>query len=199
MTRHNFSLGIFLLLVFAACGPKVETVEMKNDFGQTERYQRRKKDFAKEGLYQRFHQEGYLIEEAQFVNDTMHGVRKMFYQNGKLERTEDYKHGILHGLLVLYYENGQKQLEQAYVQGVLQGLSTKWYKSGVLSEKVNMRNNEENGPFTEWHENGNLKAEGFYLDGDNEHDTLKLYDTLGQLERRMVCHKGACSTIWLRE
>ncbi|MEQ1744251.1 MAG: toxin-antitoxin system YwqK family antitoxin [Saprospiraceae bacterium] len=199
MTRSKFSLGIFLLVALAACGPNVETVEMKNDFGQTERYQRRKKDFAKEGLYQRFHETGYLIEEAHFVNDTIHGERKQFYPNGKMERTEAYERGTLHGPMVLYYENGQIQLEQSYVHGVLQGLSTKWYKSGVVSEKVAMRDNEENGPFTEWYENGNLKAEGFYLNGDNEHDTLKLYDTLGQLERRMVCHEGACHTIWKRE
>ena len=186
-------------LAISACGPTVETVEVKNEFDQMERYQRRTGDFAKEGLFQRFHQTGYLLEEAHYTNDSLHGEHTMFFPNGKPERQETYLHGVLHGPVVLYYVNGQKQLEQEYVNGVLQGLSTKWYKSGALMEKVTMRDNEENGLFTEWYENGRLKAEGFYLEGDNEHDTLKLYDTLGQLERRMLCQRGACRTIWKRE
>lgn len=182
-------------LTMASCGPNIETVEVKNEHDQTERYQRRTKDFAKEGLCQRFHPTGHLLEEAHYANDTLHGVRKMFFPNGKTQLEESYRHGVLHGPVVLFYDNGQKQLEQEYVEGVLQGLSTKWYKSGMLMEKVTLRDNEENGPFTEWYENGRLKAEGFYLEGDNEHDTLKLYDTLGQLERRMLCQRGACRTI----
>lgn len=199
MATYKFLAVLLLVSCMTACGPDVETVEVKNEFDQKERYQRRAKDFAKEGLYQRFHQSGYLLEEAHYANDSLHGTRATFFPNGKREREETYRHGVLHGPLVLYYENGQKQLEQEYAQGVLQGLSTKWYPSGKMQEKVTMRDNEENGPFTEWYENGNLKAEGFYLEGDNEHDTLKLYDTLGQLERRMLCQRGACRTIWKRE
>lgn len=199
MAALRFPTILLLFVLVSACGPKVETVEVRNEFDQKERYQRRTKDFAKEGLYQRYHQTGYLLEEAQYANDSLHGIRATFFPNGKREREETYHHGVLHGPVTLYYENGQKQLEQEYVQGVLQGLSTKWYKSGKMMEKVTMRDNEENGPFTEWYENGNLKAEGFYLEGDNEHDTLKLYDTLGQLERRMLCQSGACRTIWKRE
>lgn len=187
------------VLTLAACQSDVETVEVKNEFNQTERYERRKKDFAKHGLYQRYHEDGHLLEEARFVNDTLDGERRFFYPNGQVERTENFLRGVHHGPVVLHYENGQKQLEQAFNHGVLEGLSTKWYPSGTLMEKVTLRDNEENGPFTEWYENGNLKAEGTYLNGDNEHDTLKLYDTSGQLERIMMCQRGACSTIWKKK
>ena len=121
------STAIFVLFLFlVACQAEVETVEIKNEFNQTERFERRKKDFAKHGAYQRFHEDGHLLEEAQFANDTLHGTRKFFFPNGQLERTETFQRGLHHGPVVLYYENGQKQLEQTYMSGVLEGISTKW-------------------------------------------------------------------------
>lgn len=184
------------LLLFSACQPDIETVETRDEHGRLERYQRRKKDFAKEGLYQRFHEKGYLMEEARYTNDSLDGERKFFYPNGTVESIEHFRRGVYDGKYQKFYENGQLQLEQEYAAGVLQGLSTAWYPNGVLKEKVTLRDNEENGPFTEWYENGNLKAAGIYRDGDNEQDSLKLYDTLGQLDRVLWCQMGACRTVW---
>ena len=48
----------------------------------------------------------------------------------------------------------------------------------------------------EYFRNGNLKAEGSYLDGDNEHGLLKLYDETGRLIRKMECEQGVCRTFW---
>ncbi len=190
---------VWLLLFLTACESNVETVENRNAFGHLERYQRRKKDFAKEGLYQRFHEKGYLIEEAHYRHDTLDGERKFFYASGQVESVEHFRKGVFHGKYQRYYESGQLQLEQAFVDGVLQGISTAWYPNGKIKEKVTLRDNEENGPFTEWYENGQLKAEGAYLDGENEHGLLKLYDTLGQLERTLECQMGACRTTWVRK
>lgn len=198
---HKKWLPATVLLFFfvLACQSDLETVETQNAFGQKERYQRRKKDFAKEGLYERFHPDGYKLEEAHFKNDTLDGERKLFYSNGQVERVEHYRAGIFHGAFQQFYENGQIQLEQTFADGYLEGLSTAWYPNGTLKEKVTLRANEENGPFTEWYENGKLKAEGNYIDGDNEDGTLKLYDTLGQLERVLECQRGACRTTWVKE
>ena len=82
---------------------------------------------------------------------------------------------------------------------MLEGIGTAWYPNGQMKEKVTFSNNEENGAFEEWYENGKLKATGNYLDGDNEDGTLKLYDTLGQLERILECQRGACRTTWERK
>ncbi len=202
MPNFRFWLGgavILLTLLQTACQPNMETVENRDANGRLERFQRRKKDFAKEGLYQRFHEDGHLIEEAHYVNDSLDGERKFFYPNGAVESIEHYRRGIIHGPYQKFYESGQLEIEQAYVDGVLQGLSTAWYKNGVVKEKVTLRDNEENGPFTEWFENGRLKAEGNYVDGDNEDGTLKLYDTLGQLERILECQRGVCHTTWVKE
>ncbi|MCC6463129.1 MAG: toxin-antitoxin system YwqK family antitoxin [Saprospiraceae bacterium] len=184
--------------LFAACQSNIETVENRDAFNRLERFERRKKDFAREGLYQRFHEKGYLLEEAHYLNDSLEGERKYFYPNGKTERVEHYARGIIHGPFLQYYDDGQLQLQQTFANGVLQGLSTSWYPNGAIKEKVTLADNEENGPFTEWYENGKIKAEGNYLDGDNEDGELKLYDTLGQLERVLKCQRGACQTQWTR-
>lgn len=64
-------------------------------------------------------------------------------------------------------------------------------------EEVMFADNEENGPFTEYHKNGSLKAEGNYLNGDNEHGLLKLYNEEGELVRKMQCDSGICQTTWV--
>jgi len=187
-----------LLIFQSACQSNVETIENRDEYGRLERFQRRKKDFAKEGLYQRFHPDGYLIEEAQYSNDSLDGARKFFFPNGAVESVQHYRRGVIHGKYQKFYESGQLEIEQDYTNGVLEGLSKAWYKNGVHKEQVTLRGNEENGPFIEWYENGNLKAEGSYLDGDNEDGVLKLYDTLGQLERTLECQRGVCHTTWAR-
>ncbi len=196
MRSFHFFL-VFLLL--STCVGDVETVEVRNEHGELERFARHKKDYARHGLYQRFDAQGHLREEAHYERDTLHGTRTLFYPNGQPEMVEHYRRGIHHGPVVLYFENGQKHLEQTFENGKLQGLSLRWYPNGVLREQVTLRDNEENGPFTEWYENGRLKAQGTYLEGDNEHDTLRLYDINGQLERLMWCQRGRCRTLWRRD
>jgi len=193
------ALGVFVLFqIFCKQNP-LETVENRDAEGRLERWQRRKTDFAKEGLYQRFAANGILLEEANYVNDTLEGERKYFYPNGTVESIERYRRGQYHGKYQKFYENGQLQIEQEFVNGTMQGLSLRYYPNGVLEEKVTIRDNEENGPFWEYWENGNLKTEGNYApseDGNLEQGELKEYDESGQLVRIAHCDKGVCPTRW---
>jgi len=75
----------------------------------------------------------------------------------------------------------------------------RYYDSGELMEIVNFVENEENGPFVEYYKNGNKKATGNYLDGDNEHGELELFDEQGELIKKMNCNKGICRTSWTKE
>ena len=186
------------LTLFNACS-NVETVEIRDEQGRLERYQRNKKDYAKEGLYQKFHPNGTLLQEAYYVHDTLHGERKFFYENGVVETVEHLRNGVYDGKFQHFYPNGVLQVEQQYVNGALQGLSIRYYKNGVVEEKVTLRDNEEDGPFTEYYENGNLKAEGAYRPGEDgpvEQGELKEYDESGQLVRIADCNKGFCLTKW---
>ncbi|MBV6440436.1 MAG: toxin-antitoxin system YwqK family antitoxin [Haliscomenobacteraceae bacterium CHB4] len=203
MRNTRFSLfaatGLLVLFQTFCTENPVETVESRDAEGQLERYQRRKRDYAKEGLYQRFSADGKLREEAHYVNDTLDGERKYFFPNGTVESIEHYRRGQYHGKYQKFYESGQLYIEQEFVDGAMQGFSLGYYPNGVLKEKVTIRDNEENGPFWEYWENGNLKAEGNYAPDEDEsleQGELKEYDENGQIIRIADCNKGVCLTRW---
>lgn len=192
-----FLLLAFLALCFACTGNPLETIETKDDQGRVERYQRRTKDFAKAGLYQKFHPNGKVYQEAHYTNDTLDGECRYFRADGSLETVERYAHGLLQGKYEGYYENNQLRIEQMYVNGALEGWSMAYYPNGKMKEKVMLRNNEEDGPFTEYHENGQPKAEGRYTpgaDGPLEQGELKEYNEQGVLVRVANCVDGVCLT-----
>jgi len=197
--KQPWIAAALLLLLAAGCKSKVEQVENIDSYGYTERYQRSKEDFAKQGLYQKFDEQGQLIEEAMYLDDTLNGLRVLYYETGDTQIVETYQGGIFEGPYRLYYESGQLNLSGGYVANEMTGDWSRYYENGQLMERVRFESNAENGPFIEYYENGNLKAEGAYLNGDNEHGLLKLYDEQGELKRKMNCEHGICRTIWKRE
>jgi antitoxin component YwqK of YwqJK toxin-antitoxin module len=183
----------------AAASAGLEVVEQVDDYGYTERFQRRIADGVREGRYQRIGPVGIVEEEAFYVADTLHGARILFYSSGDTLSIEHYQRGDFEGPYRQYYENGQLQLAGQYEANKATGKWYQYYDSGELMEIVTFEDNVENGPFVEYFRNGNLKAEGSYLDGDNEHGLLKLYDETGMLIRKMECEQGVCRTIWRAE
>ena len=191
---------LFTIALLAGCNyfSATEIAETRDEQGRLERYERRKKDFAKEGLYQKFHANNAVAIEARYVNDTLHGERKFFYPNGAVESIENFVHGEFHGPYKHFYENGTLQLEQIFVKGALQGLSKTYYQNGSLADQVTLVNNEEDGPFVEFYENGIKKAEGFYTPGEDgplEQGELKEFNEAGELIRTANCKDGRCETI----
>ena len=201
--RVSTSLLAFLMLIFlTACGEdaKLETVENKNDAGIViEKFTRNKEDFAKEGKYEAFFDNGKLSMEANYVHDTLDGVRKIFNENGHVETIENYKNGSFSGLYQNFYPNGQVKFEGTYTDNVMGGIWKGYYESGKLKEEVTMADNDENGPFKEYHENGQIATEGNYLNGPFEKGELKIYDENGELTTRKICHLGICRDIWTKE
>jgi antitoxin component YwqK of YwqJK toxin-antitoxin module len=198
----HFYLFFCGLVALTACTADHETVDAKDDQGRPIHYVRRKKDFAKDGLYQRFLESGSIAEEAEYANDTLNGFRKYYYPNGTLESVEHFRRGNYHGKYQKYYPDGKLQIDQEFVEGALQGLSLSYYPNGTLKEKVTLKDNDENGPFFEYYENGNLKTEGNYLPGEDlplEEGPLKEYDENGQLVRIADCKAGRCTTQWKKE
>lgn len=203
MLKVPFSLtaagALFFLFLTSCAENNLETVENRDADGRLERWQRNKKDFSKEGLYQRFYPDGTLAEEAHFMHDSLEGEHKYFYKNGSIESLEHYRNGTFHGKYLKYSEDGKLMLEQEYVNGVMQGFSVAYYPGGVLKEKYTMRDNDENGPFWEYYENGRLHWEGTFgpgKDGSAEQGELKEYDETGQLIRIADCTDGRCPTRW---
>jgi antitoxin component YwqK of YwqJK toxin-antitoxin module len=200
------ALMCFLLMWTLSCQffSPVEVVENKDERGQKERFERRKKDYARTGRYEKFYADGKKYIEATYVNDSLDGERRFFYPNGNIESVETYQRGVFHGPYRHYYETGTLQLEQVYVKGVLQGISKRYYPNGQVQDEVMLVNNEENGVFIEYYENGNKKAEGYYTPGDEsggpwEQGELKEYDEAGTLMRIANCRDGRCETTWRKD
>lgn len=198
-------LVLFMLLLVFSCARKVETVETKNEFGYTIKYSRNKTDYAKQGNYTSFYPTGKKYEEANYVDDTLHGERKLYFESGALEVEEHYDMGNFISPYKRFFENGKIQQEGSYVNNVATGEWKKYYENGQLEEVVTLKDNEENGPFQEYYENGNLKAEGAYKGFDEdasrprEDGLLKLYNEDGTLIKKMNCTLGICRTIWTLE
>ena len=123
----------------------------------------------------------------------------MYHANGDTLLVETYANGAFEGAYRQYYENGILQLQGQFVNNMATGEWRQYYDSGELMEIVTFAENAENGPFSEYFPNGNLKAEGAYLNGDNEHGELKLYNEQGVLVRKMDCDEGVCRTVWSAE
>lgn len=179
-----------------ACGESLEEVETTDEFGYTERYTRRKSDYAREGLLRRFDSKGQLVEEAQYENDTLNGLRILYFPGQDTQTVETYRRGQFEGPWRTYYENGVLKLEGVYENNTMSGEWRAYYDTGELAEIVTFQNNEENGPFVEFYRNGNKKAEGGYLNGDYEHGLLQEYNEEGELIRKANCEHGICRTIW---
>lgn len=174
-----------------------ETVEREDDYGNLERYSRRKNDYARQGIFSKFDKEGRLLEQAQYENDTLNGLRVLFFEEtGDTNVVETYSRGRFHGPYRVYYPGGKIELLANYSNNVMEGEVKKYYETGELMEIVTFQDNEENGPFKEYYTNGNLKTEGFYMKGDNEHGLLKMFNEAGELVKTMNCQHGVCRTIW---
>ncbi|GIV31338.1 MAG: hypothetical protein KatS3mg029_0689 [Saprospiraceae bacterium] len=193
---RNLLCTLCAVLTLAACS-NLETVETRDDLGRlTERFTVNKETGAREGKYQAFYPDGALKEEAWYRNGSLHGVRKRFYENGNLDFLETYVNGHFEGLYQKYYPNGQLANEGQYIADEMTGTWRRWYESGELMEEVHFEHNLENGPYRFYHKNGQISTEGTFIQGDNDHGELLLYDEQGRLIEKMYCYWGVCATTW---
>lgn len=192
------SFVVWLLVSCSSPSPErlLETVDTVDEYGYTIRIQRRKDNKQRQGLYARIAPGGTLVEEAYYEEDSLQGLRILYYESGDTHIVETYRSGLFEGPFREYYEDGKLMQKGVYKNNEMDGEWTSYYPGGQISEVVNFKGNEENGPFIQYYPNGNIKAEGSYLNGDNEHGELKLYNEEGQHVRTMLCEEGRCRTSW---
>ncbi len=190
---------IAIVIALLGCASSVEEVTVTNSEQEyTETFAVNKGTNVKNGPYTKKTLNGDLIEEAVYVNGKMEGVQKI-YERNRLYSVSHFKNGQYQGKYETYYPSGQINVEGDYVDNVMHGKWKVYYQTGQIKEVVTFANNEENGPFVEFYPNGNVKAEGEYLNGDNEHGMLYLYDINGILIKKMNCEHGICRTTWVKE
>lgn len=187
-------ISFFLLVVLTGCR-STELITVRNDEGVViEEYSVNKETQERQGEYKAYDDKGKLIEAASYKDGQLQGIRTVYFEDGKTQAIENYEGGEFEGAWIGYYKTGAIELEGNYVNNEMTGIWKRFYPDGKLMEEVSFSENNENGPFKEYYPDGKLKAEGNYLDGDNEHGELKLYDEEGNLERIMDCDRGRCIT-----
>ena len=189
---------LLLLPLLIGCS-KLQTIEESDAEGYRTVYNQNKETGLWEGSLERYTPNATLIESATYENGVLQGERRLFREDGSLETIERYVDGKFEGAFETFYPGGEAQLYGVYQNDVLAGPVVRYYESGDTMEVVQFENNQESGPFIEYYDGGNLKAKGFYREGDNEDGPLELYDESGELERRMNCNMGICRTVWLRD
>ncbi len=188
---------VIVLSITSCLSEDIDKVEVKNANGIViEEYNIRRTDGVRTGIYNLFYDGGELYETGHYKDGNLEGVRKLYYISGKLKTEETYKSGIFEGVWKSYYENGSLKLEGNYSNNSMEGEWKGYYESGELKEVVTFANNLENGPFVEYYPNNNIKAKGYYFEGDQEHGELQLYNEEGVLVKKMSCEIGVCRTIW---
>ncbi len=193
--------GVFLTLLptFWRCGNPnaTEHIVLRDDSTRIVReYDVLKGTKVKHGKLTVKDFDGKMYEESNFDHGKLSGVQKL-YTKGKLYSIAHFKDSIIHGLYTSYHiETGEPYVIGNYNMGVMEGKWKTYTNQGKLKEIVTFKNNEENGPFVEFWPNGKIKAEGEYLNGDNENGLLYLYSPNGVLYKKMECKEGNCHTIW---
>jgi antitoxin component YwqK of YwqJK toxin-antitoxin module len=150
----------------------------------------------KHGTVERTSPKGVLLEQMEYLNGKLEGLRILYTAKGDTQIVETYRHGVFEGPYKLYHPNGKLKTLGQYLNNSMDGTWNQYYETGVLKESVTFDNNLENGPFKEYHPNGKLSVEGNYLNGDSENGPLKFYDKNGVHIKTMDCKKGICKTIW---
>ena len=84
------------------------------------------------GISKYWDEEGYLVNEVEYLNDMKHGKWIIYYKNGKIKSITFYKLDKLDGSKTTYYENGKKQSETIYSNGVQIVNTIRWDRDGNL-------------------------------------------------------------------
>ncbi|MEM6395479.1 MAG: toxin-antitoxin system YwqK family antitoxin [Bacteroidota bacterium] len=196
MTHKPFP-ALITLIILSSCGSNLSQVEDCDEQGYCERYFVDSETGLRQGKYEVIGPNGKVQEVANYTDGQLDGIRAVFASTGDTVQVETYENGQFSGPFRLYEtEEGYLRQSGQYVNGVMSGSWYVYHPNGQVSEEVTFADNQEQGPFKEWYASGQLKAEGFYLDGDNEHGELWIYAENGDLERLMDCSHGVCSSLW---
>jgi uncharacterized protein len=96
------------------------------------------------------------------------GTAKWWYENGQLMMQAVYHEDSLNGLSQRWHSNGKKQSEETYVMGRRNGNSIEWDAMGHMITRKNYVNDTLEGEATQWYDNGSRQVEGRYLHGNFE-------------------------------
>ncbi len=190
----------FVFISITSCNNK-KKVEVKNKNGiVVESYFVNKKNPAeKVDVYNRYYDDGKIVEVANYKNGKLNGVRTLFHSNGNKMQEENYIDDKLEGKVTSYFEDGSLQQEAVYKDNSGNGVWKNYFKDqkNVVKEEITIVENKINGPFKEYYPNGKLYAKGKKIEinegidaFDSYDGKVEVFDSTGTLEKILTFENG---------
>jgi len=197
--RRNLLLSCFVLItfIFTACNNK-KKVEITNEKGVViESYfvQKDNPD-VKVGLYNKFYDDGKILETVNYKDGKQNGERTTYYSTGKIMTKENIVDNFNTGIYIAYNEDGTIHQQGSYKENKMDGTWKTYYQDqkNVLQYEAVFKDGAFNGPYKEYYPNGKLFAEGNKIQLTDDLDVydgkVQVYDSLGNLDRILTYDKG---------
>ena len=148
------------------------------------------KNGNKQGLYERYHENGQLDIKCTYKDGEYDGLYESYYENGQPCKKCTYKDGEYNGPEELYYENGQLYIKSIHKDGKPEGQYEVYYDNGQLKEKCSYKNGKLDGPYKMFWDNAQLCIECSYKDGKIIDGTYRLYHKSGKTVKKAVDKSG---------
>ena len=185
-----------LLLILIGCSEPLKDGPYKTYYenGQIE-HEGIYEDGKAHGIWKSYYENGQLKSEGIYEDDKAYGIFKSYYENGQLQQEGIYEDGKAHGIWKSYYENGQLKSEGIYKDDIKVGPWLHYDSFGKFEDKVIFSDVEEvilnhkqlpfSQSFQKYYESGELKSEGFLIDGKTN-GPLKTYYKSGALKEETM-------------
>ena len=197
--RINRFLLLFMLitLTFTSCESK-KKIEIKNNAGiVVESYFVDKNNpDIKIGVYNKYYDDGKILESAIYKDGKINGERTLYYPNGKIMQKENYVDNKYEGKLTVYFEDGSLQQEGIYKDNMMNGVWKNYSNTNknILKDETTLKDNKIEGLYREYFPNGKLYAEGNKIQLTEDLDVfdgkVQVYDSSGNLEKVLIYEKG---------
>jgi uncharacterized protein len=176
----------------------IKTYDQGEERGPFERYWKNGKvqergvngPHGKEGLFERFREDGSLEESERYAGGKLDGPRRRYFPNGKVQDEESFRAGVRHGLYSAFHENGTLRMQQCYqndasVTGLAPCLGSgkgkdvvkSFYADGKPSELTTFVDGKRNGLCESYYPNGNLRESATYKSDVMEGPWKQLYES----------------------
>src|SRR5690554_2325116 len=142
------------------------------------------KDSLPDGDYERFNEDGDLVETGLFVEGIRVGYFISYFPGtSDTLRIVKYEDGLRTGPATTFYSGGQIAQKAVYENDQLQGEVTAFYESGNIQSTVTFEDGIPNGTQTHFYENGQIRETVSLKNGIMEGELLK-YDEQGALQSK---------------
>ncbi|MEM6328440.1 MAG: toxin-antitoxin system YwqK family antitoxin, partial [Bacteroidota bacterium] len=94
--------------------------------------------------------DGTLVERIRYVDGKRDGLTERWFENGARSERVPYTANRRHGTVQTWWPNGHLRAEARFVEGVAHGTQRQWYRSGALFKELHLVEGREDGLQRAW-------------------------------------------------